>query len=138
MALGYRTYLRSQSKLTRTMVPVVTDMYFANDMVDYSVIRLFETTDINRPIFSNPKCFIEGEYLVVVGDAYSTISAIDLVYIRDPKALHLTVDSDDYTTTCELPVELHERIVDVAIRIAGETVNINDIKNKNDNGRNAS
>jgi len=136
MSLNYRKYIRSQTKLTRTYAPTITDKYFANEEIERGMVRFYETNTNNKPIFPNPKCFLEGNYLLIVPDAYSSISAVDVVYIRDPKTLHLTSDSGDYTTTCELPEEFHEKIIDLALRLAQEVVNINELKNER--SRNAS
>lgn len=121
----YRTYLNSQSKLTRTAVPAATDVYMANKPVDKLEIFKFETNGTNKPIFTNPKEIIEGNYLIVLGDAYSTISHIIVIYVKTPTVLVISTPASD---TSDLPSFLHQEIVDIAVQLARETVNINDLK----------
>lgn len=122
----FRTFLRSQSKLTRTVVPLISSAtYMQNKPVEHEELFKWETNGTNKPIFTNPKEMLEGKYLVVLPDAYSTITEIDVIYVRIPAVLVLTTPATD---TCELPVHLHQDIVDIAVQLSGQTVNINDKK----------
>jgi len=136
--LKYKQYIRSNSKITRSAVPAVTDKYFANEDIDPDTRKFYETNTNNIPIFANPKTFIEGNYLIIIPDGYSTISSIQVTYVRDAKILNLSTVSADLATSSELPVGLHDAIVDIALKLAKETININDIKKQNDGSRNAS
>lgn len=130
----YMAYVRSQSKVTRTAVPVVgSGTYVNNQEIPREIVANFETNGSNSPIFTNPRCFVEGDYLVVIPDAYTTISEIVAVVVRTPKMLGLSADSGSGTvlptvTTSELPAALHQRIVDLAVQIYGDTVNVNDLR----------
>jgi len=118
---AFRYYIRSQSKLSRSAVPVVSDMFMVNIPVENDIISYFETNGVNKPIFQNPKEIRDGQYLVVLGDAYTTISEVHVVYVRNPLVLVLSgAVGGVSTTTCELPAHVHERVVDVAIEISGE------------------
>jgi len=129
----YVYYLRSQSKMTRTYVPTVsTATYVANIPIDYSSLLFFETNGSNRPIFKNPKEIVEGDFLVVLPDYYTTILYIDVIYIRKPLELTLEVPIATTTNTCELPTNLHQTIVDRAVELSMQTINRNEL-NKSQN-----
>lgn len=122
----FRTYLRSQSKLTRTAVPVVSSaIYMQNKPIEKEEIFRWETNGTNKPIFTNPKEILEGKYLVVLPDAYSTITHELVSYVKTPTALIMTTPASD---TCDLPAFLHQDIVDLAVKISTETINIYDTK----------
>jgi len=125
----YRNYIRSQSKITKTYAPTISSrVYLNNQEISKEELNIFEYNGTNRPIFTNPKALLEGDYLIVVPDYYTTISEIISVVVRTPKILDLTTNTGAYTTTCELPVELHQIIVDKTVQLFAETINVNDIK----------
>jgi hypothetical protein len=131
----YEGYVRSQSKLTRTAVPIVSapGVFVNNQEIPRDIIQNFETNGSNAPIFTNPRCFLEGSYLVVIPDAHTVISDIVVVFVRTPKSLGLATDSGSSTviptvTTSELPNSVHQAIVDKAVQIYGDTVNVNDLR----------
>jgi hypothetical protein len=119
---GYRNYVKSETNMTRTAVPVVAvAKNVMNIRIDMESIAMFETNGTNKPIFTNPKYFVEGDFLIVVPDAYSTVVSERISYVTEPTALTIGATSD-------LPAFLHERIVDTAVRISQETVNVQDLK----------
>lgn len=127
----FRSYVRSQSEITRTYSPTIAGaINVQNEDIPKDIIGDFETNGTNFPIFTRPKAILEGDYLIVLGDYYTNISKVYSVVVRSPKILHLTTNSGVNVTTCELPVELHNLIVDKAVQIFGETVNINDLKKR--------
>jgi len=124
----YRTYLRSQSKLTRTYAPTVAaGTYTQNKPIRKEDVFRFETNGTNKPIFPNPRTIVNGKYLIVIPDGYSTITDIDVIYVKTPTALVISTPASD---TSELPAYLHAQIVDIAVELSRQTVNINDIKNR--------
>lgn len=134
---GFRNYVRSSSNMTRTQVPVVSSAKNTNnEEINSSNVGLFETNGSNLPIFINPKCFLDGDYLLVIADGYTTISSVDVTYIKYPGTMVMSGAGSGEVTTCELPVFLHEKVVDIALIKSSETINVNDIKN--DRSRNAS
>lgn len=130
----YVAYVRSQSKIERDAVPLVTPaVYVNNQEIPREIVANFETNGSNAPIFTNPRCFVEGDYLVVIPDSHTTISEVVAVVVRTPKMLGLATDAGSGTVLptvviSELPVALHQRIVDLAVQIYGDTVNINDLR----------
>lgn len=128
--MSYRSYIRSQSQITRTQTPVVVGAYVQNEEIPKELIADFEINGSNYPIFTNPKCFLEGDYLVVMGDYYTSIVSVQSVVVRHPKNLDLATAGATTVTTCELPTQLHDLIVDKAVQIFNETVNVNDLKKK--------
>ena len=126
--MTFRDYIRSSSKIAHSFAPTFSATDMSNEEVPKEIIKDFETNGSNVPIFTNPKCFLEGDYLIVVPDGYSTFTSILTVYIRHPKALSLATADATNTTTCELPANIHNAIVDKAVEIYRETVNVNDLK----------
>ena len=127
----FQYYLRSQSKITRTYSPTIAaETFVQNEEIPKELIGEFEVNGSDVPIFTRPKAILEGDYLILLGDGYTTITEATVVVLRNPKILHLTTNTTVYVTTCELPSYLHEVIVDKAIQIFNETINVNDL-NKN-------
>lgn len=122
---NFRNYFRSQSKITRTAVPACTDQYVINTEIDKFNIFQFETNGSNKPIFTSPKCWQEGKYLVVLPDYYTSLSQVNVIYVKTPTVLILTTPASD---TCDLPAQLHQQIVDLAVELSMETINIRDKK----------
>ena len=129
----YLYFLRSQSKMVRAYAPTVSSAtYVANIPIEYSTLLFFESNGSNRPIFKNPKEIIEGDFLVVLPDYYTTISYIDVIYVRIPLELTLDTPTSTTTNTCELPAYLHQVIVDRAVELSMETINRKELdKSKN-------
>jgi hypothetical protein len=115
--------------MTRTQVPaIVSGTYVNNIPVTYDNLLFFESNGTNKPIFKNPKEILEGDFLIVLPDFYTTISHIVVVYIRVP--LQMTLDTPvggSTTNTCELPIHLHQDIVDRAVALSMQTVNRNEV-----------
>jgi len=129
--MAYRNYVRSQSEMYRSNAPEIlvgAKVYVQNEEIPKEIRGDFETNGTNVPIFTQPKCFLEGNYLIVLADGYTTTTNVQVTVIRQPKALSLATDDTTNVTTCELPAEFHKMIVDRAVRIYSETVNVNDVK----------
>ena len=126
---SFRNYVRSQSKITRTQSPLISgETFVQNEEVPKELIGDFEINGSNYPIFTRPKAFLEGSYLILLGDYYTHIAEAAIVVVRTPKTLDLATNSGALVTTCELPTHVHQQVVDRAVQLFGETVNINDLK----------
>ena len=121
----FRNYLHSQSVLTRTAAPVATSVSVMNKAIQKEDIFRYETNGTNKPIFTNPKEIVEGKYLIVLPDAYTTLASITAVYIKIPTVLVIVAP---YSNTSDLPAFLHQDIIDIAVRLSQETVNVSDLK----------
>lgn len=129
---SFRSFVRAQASITRTQTPeVVTAVNVQVEIIPKDIIGDFEINGSNYPIFTNPKGILEGSYLIVMGDYYTSLQSITAVIVRTAKILHMTTNTGAYTTTCELPTHLHETIVDKAVQIFGDTVNVQDLKKQN-------
>jgi len=127
--LSYRNYIRSSSNIDHSFAPTFTAKDVSNEEVPMEIIRDFEANGSTVPIFTNPKCFVEGDYLIVLADGYSTFVSVLAVVIRQPKALALTTASPTTETiTCELPSQIHQVIVNTAVQLYQSTINANDAK----------
>ena len=133
-SLTYRSYIRSSSKILHTAAPVFALTDVSNEEVPVEIIRDFEANGSTVPIFTNPKCFVEGDYLIVLADGYSeyTLGGIVSVVLRNSRTLILALTATEttvtHTITCELPSQIHQIIVNKAVEIYQSTVNINDLK----------
>jgi hypothetical protein len=81
-----------------------------------------ESNGTNRPIFKNPKELIEGDFLVIVPDYYTTLTAIVVIYVRKPLQMTLGTPGGTETNTCELPTFLHQDVVDKAVQLSMQTI----------------
>jgi len=117
-------YLDSYSQVTRVAVPAMSATYVKNSEIPKNQARFYQTSDFNSPIFRYPKTYIDGEYVVVIPDAYSSIDEITVDYIMNPKELVTSVsDATSETVTCELPESLHEEVITKAVQLAQITIN---------------
>ena len=123
----FRTYLRSQSVVTRTAVPACTSVSVANKPIDALEVYQWETNGTNKPIFTNPKEIREGKYLIVIADGFTSIESIEIVYVKTPTVLVLSTPASD---TCDLPAHVHQSIVDLAVQLSAETINVSDARKK--------
>ena len=110
-------YLRSDSKITRTALPVVENEWTTNAEVNYTEISNVTTTSFNIPILRSPAVTLESDYLLVYKDNYTTLEGLEMTYIRQLKVLSLDVSDTTYTTTCELSEYLHSDIVRRAVEM---------------------
>jgi len=70
----------------------------------------------SKMIFREPKVYQKGNYLFVIYDAYSTVTAIYLAYIKEPTKLAAGSPS----TKSDLRADLHDDIVTRAAYLAKE------------------
>jgi hypothetical protein len=119
-------YIRSDSKLTRTAMPVIDTIggaWMPNEYIKYADKDKFLTTPIHIPIIIKPGCFIENtgsaNSLIIICDDYTELeetigvdAGISLEYIKEPADITLEVGGDS-----ELPNFMHEEIVKFAVDI---------------------
>ena len=74
----------------------------------------------SKIIFRNPKFYIDGEYLMILVDSYTTLTEVYPKYIRNPLVLSMDPQDEDHTDTCELNPILHNSIVTKAVYLAKE------------------
>jgi len=125
----YRNYIRSQSNIDHSDAPTITGANVSNEDIPIEFIREVETSGTNVPMFTNPKTIQEGGNLIVIGDGYTTINNVTVVFVRTPAILD-PVNTVAWSngvrgqvTTCELPTDLHQRIIDVAVNMYYAQVN---------------
>ena len=107
----YYQYIRSTSEvfgtyknyIKHTTVPNV--LYKQSDMM-YAIESYYNDGRILR----NPVAILEGDKLKVVHDKYTTVDAVDLIYLRLPSKFSILTD-----TACELPYECFEPLVNGAL-----------------------
>jgi hypothetical protein len=108
-------YVRSQSKDDATPANLIN-----NRLVEQENIQKYIQTKYNNPIFRDNLVVIEGTNLLVFYDNQTDagVSSVYLTYIKEPKILSRTTDSDTETTTCQLPSHTHREIVNLATQLA--------------------
>jgi hypothetical protein len=114
----YLYYIDSYSKVARSALPSMSSTVIKNEYIDRMQAKDFQTSDFNSPIFRFPKVYVEGVYITVIPDAFTTISEIYVDYVVNPKGLDKTVDSSSLTTECELRESLHGEVVTKAVQFA--------------------
>lgn len=130
----FRNYIRSQSNINHSDAPTISGVNVANEDIPIEFIKDVETSGTNIPIFTNPKTIQEGSNLIVVGDGYTTINNVTVVFIRQAALLDLTTTTSwangvrGVVTTCELSEELHQKIVDIAVNMYYSKANTQETK----------
>lgn len=116
---GFRYYVSSSSSLTRSAVPVLSNTVVPNEVISRDQAGHFAYNwGFNAPIFRTPKVFFEGTHLIVMHDAYTDILALHLQYIKAPKLLNTATNNATLTTTSEIREDIHDDIVNRAVRLA--------------------
>lgn len=119
----YMYYISSYSTLTRTQAPVISSgIIVQNQDITKDEIKYFTANAFNTPIYRFPKAFLDGALLTIIPDGYTTITAVYVDYLSQPKELDLTIDSSSKATTCELKLILHDEVVKRAVELALRTV----------------
>lgn len=97
---GFLYYWDSSSNVTRTNYPNVTGADFRNIYVGDENISVFSSYGFNVH-FLEPRVGIRDDKLYLKGDSYTTLSTVDLEYIRKPTSIRdgatsLNVDLPDH------------------------------------------
>jgi len=115
LPIDFLAYVRSDSKITRTVVFTGTDIWVPNNEVDFNQIDQFITTAFNIPILEKPLVSIQNfegdgskEVLLII-DGFTTLTNYVLTYIKKPTAIDIS------SNNCELADYLHEEIVRLAV-----------------------
>jgi len=130
----YWLYIDSYSSLTRTAMSatgfIPTQFISSAQPLKNFVVSRDKATEIlssvfnSSRIFKNPKCYIEDNKLTVLGDDYTTITNISLIYVKKRTDI-------SSINNCELQESLHRRIVDKAIDISKVVFNIQETQSSN-------
>ena len=111
----YLFYIRSDSRVTRTALPVVTQQWTPNRETNYDEIFNIETGIYNTPILPHPIIvFEESDRLVIYYDSYTSITGYEVTYLRKPKTLVIDDAGSDETIECELAYHTHEEVTRMA------------------------
>lgn len=112
-------YVDSQSELTRSSYPSVTDGNFHNKFIGYSNISNFFDNGTQQH-FLNPRVFLGGDTLYIKVDSFTTgISNILLQYIKRPTSIRGADDDTDL----DLDDQLRGELVSIAVRRAHSIIN---------------
>jgi hypothetical protein len=115
---NYMFYIRSDSKILRSAIPVMTNYEWTpNRVANYDEIDKIVTSPTNKPILRMPVVVFEGQNIMSIHfDRYTVISDVSITYLRVPKLLVLDLyDVTKETTECELAIHTHEEIVKLAV-----------------------
>lgn len=110
----YLHYIRSDSSITRTALPVINSASIVpNKVIDYSMVDLVTTHAFNKPILRKPcVVFEENATMIVYIDTYTVLGDVTFTYLKTPLTIKLGGSND-----CELAEYLHEEIVATAVDI---------------------
>lgn len=110
----YLHYIRSDTTITRTALPVISSWSTVpNKVIDYSMVDLVTTNAFNKPILRKP-CIVfeENNTMMVFIDGYTSINSLVITYLKTPITIKLGGSND-----CELAEYLHEEVVATAVDI---------------------
>jgi hypothetical protein len=123
--LGWRSYtlptvfmffIKAIAVGTRTNYPVISSSEnFECDYIKQENIMKFTSSSVNKTHFIKPVVYIADGHIQVMGDRFTTISALTLQYLRKPTVL---VENG----TCDMPEHTHQEIVDMAVRQALQAI----------------
>lgn len=88
-------------------------------------VKNFIETDYNKPYIENPVLFLKDDRIYIIFDPEDTNTAgykLIIEYIKEPKELVASGASGYQVTTSELPEEVHNEIVALAVNMMLETV----------------
>ena len=114
----YMYYIKSFTKLSRTYLPTMTTTIVGNDDIQKEEAKYYVSNAFNTPIFRYPKAFIDGQWLVVIPDGYTTITEVSVDYLSEPRTLTEATTDANNTATCDLKTILHDTIVTKAVEMA--------------------
>jgi hypothetical protein len=120
--LGVMFFVDVSVTATRTNLPAGSEVTLA-EWIDRDVAKHYiKDLSNNQVLFRIPKIYTQGQYLVVLVDAFTNApSSINVQFIRYPLNLVKSgAVSQTTTTTSELPALLHKSIVTKAVYIAKE------------------
>ena len=123
--VDYLHYIRSDSKISRSVPFSITNKWVQNELIDYSKVDSVLVTPFNTPIIEFPKVIFEKENVFyVLHDSYTTIGdddTINLTYLKKPSKLVI-----DYTkTVCYTGA--HTFVAGEKVIITGGTITYNAI-----------
>jgi hypothetical protein len=116
----YLHYIRSDSKITRTTVNPVTSIWTPNMEATYEEIRRITRGPFNEEIIIKEPIvvFEQDNKMLVYFDSYTSISDIEVTYLRKPKDLVLEVtDSTTQTNESELAEYTNKEVLRLAVEM---------------------
>ena len=108
----YFYYVFSSSKITRSTVAPATNEWVGNKEINYSSLLKAISGVHNWPIIRQPLVYFNEDNLYIIRDAYTTISDINLAYLRQPDKIDVFND-----TEVDMPEHWHPTIAEMAISI---------------------
>jgi hypothetical protein len=110
-------YVNSDAQITRaTVEPIVSSEFVPTEYIDYANVNRVTTTSFNIPILLKPAVtLLDKNQILVFYDKYTTLTALFLVYLRDPKTMVISSPGGGQVTTCELATFYHTEIVKIAV-----------------------
>jgi len=114
LPIDYLYYIRSDSRITRSAVPVISSpSTVPNKVISYNDVEAVTTNSFNKPIIRKPCVVFEANNKIIIFvDKYTTLAAVVLTYLRTPIQIALGGSND-----CELAEYLHEELVQQAVEI---------------------
>lgn len=91
-------------------------------LVEERVIGKLISTPYNKPVLRNCYIYLKEGEVNVIYDPFATLDSIYVSYIKRPDKLVLGTPGAGETNTSELPVHVHEEIVDRAVYLMLENV----------------
>jgi len=120
-ARGVMYFLDVVVSATRTNLPAGSETSMA-EWIDKDFSKRF-IKDLSNScvLFRTPKVYAEGDYLIVLVDAFTNSPTLSIQYIKYPLTMVVSGPvSDVSTTTCELRADLHKDVVTKAVYLAKE------------------
>ncbi len=117
MPTGSLYYVKSRSKVDRFDHPQAMGAYYKNIFIKHEWSGNFENYG-KRSHFIEPRVTIDDDKLYIKVDSFTmSVNKVDLTYIKEPADITGLGDSDNV----DLPVNLHDDLVQVAVRKAVAT-----------------
>ncbi len=96
------------------------------ELINIEKVKDYIINDFNKPYIRSPKVALLENGIVLVHDPESTVTTLDITYLRLPKKMTSFTLSGvyaNYVNTCELPEEMHREVVEIAVKSAISTNN---------------
>lgn len=123
-------YLRSYSYVSGTYMDIPdtisekdNKVLVPNKLITQDEIEKIMTSYYNLPILRQPCAVLDADmnsdsYITVYVDKYTKLKGCSITYIRKPKKFNVIIpDSSDVIDHCELSENVHQEIVELAVRM---------------------
>lgn len=113
----FMKFMSGESKLTRTANPEITTAeYVQNVVITEDAVKRYRVNTEHRPYIRNPRVLPRENFIHVFCDEDTTLTKQKIVYVRSPLDINLDMDNSHLNQDPELPVHLHDEIVERALR----------------------